>query len=66
MTGMMKVKDTQGHTLYIVPAKIREVFIAMGNVVIVWDNGNKRTIETSNAKALIEEIIAAVEDFYHR
>ncbi len=66
MAGVMKVRDTHGHALYIVPAKIREVFIAMGNVVIEWDNGDKKTIETDNASEVLDAIVQALEEYYSK
>jgi len=62
MAGVLKVKDTQGHEIFIVPAKIREVFTAMGNVVIIWDNGDKKTIDTNDARKMLGEIVKAMEE----
>ena len=64
MKGILKIHDGQGHEHYIVVAKIREVFTAMGNLVIVWDNGDKKTIDTTDAKKMLGEVVAATDAFY--
>lgn len=57
MINVCKITDAQGQTHYINPFKIREVLIAMGNVVIVWDNGDKKTIDTNEAQKVLKKIL---------
>jgi hypothetical protein len=64
MQPVLSCKDTHGDTIHLVIPKIREVFKAMGNVVIVFDNGDRRTVETNDANSLIEEILTALRTFY--
>ena len=64
MKSILKLNDVSDGDLVIVIPKIREVVKAMGNAVIVYDNGNKRTINTDNANKTIEEIAKAIESFY--
>ena len=61
MQYVLKIEDAQGHTHYLAASKIREVFIAMGNVVVVWDNGDKKTIDTNDAKGTLKKIISGME-----
>lgn len=55
--------ETMGKTYIVIP-KIREIHNALGNVVITFDNGDKRALEVDDAKATIEQMIAVIEDFY--
>jgi hypothetical protein len=64
MQPILTCKDTHGDTVHLVIPKIREIFKALGNVVVVFDNGDRRTVETHDANSLIEEILTALKSFY--
>jgi hypothetical protein len=65
MQPILSCQDTHGETIHLVIPKIREIFKALGNVVIVFDNGDRRTVETMEANKLIEEILEALRQFYN-
>lgn len=49
---------------YIVLSKIREISKALGNVVITFDNGDKRTLSVDDTAAVIQKMLEAIEAFY--
>ncbi|MDP2172548.1 MAG: hypothetical protein Q8M98_00835 [Candidatus Cloacimonadaceae bacterium] len=49
---------------YIVIPKIREVAKALGNLVITFDNGDKRSLAVADADAAITEILETIQKFY--
>ncbi len=49
---------------YIVIPKIREVHNALGNLVITFDNGDKRTMDVADINEAMKEILAGIEAFY--
>ncbi len=51
---------------YIVIPKIREAHTALGNVVITFDNGDRRTLDVADATRTLAEIVAALEEYYAR
>ncbi|MDD3051380.1 MAG: hypothetical protein PHR06_09560 [Candidatus Cloacimonetes bacterium] len=64
MSVILKVKDVQVGNLVIVLSKIREAHLGLGNVIIVYDNGDRRTIDTPDAKKTLKEITEAIEKYY--
>ena len=64
MSVILRVKDVQVGNLVIVLSKIREAHLGLGNVVIVYDNGDRRTIETSDARKTLKDITDAIEKYY--
>jgi len=49
---------------YIVISKIREISKALGNVVVTFDNGDKRTLAVDDTAAAIAQMLDAIENFY--
>lgn len=49
---------------YIVLSKIREISKALGNVVITFDNGDKRTLSVDDTTAVIKQMLEAIEAYY--
>ena len=64
MKSIYVYEDENMGKTYIVIPKIREIHNALGNVVITFDNGDKRALEVDDAKATIEQMIAVIEEFY--
>lgn len=64
MRALWAVREHDQISSLIVIPKIREIFKAMGNVIVVFDNGDKKTIETIDAKGTMEKIVNAVETYY--
>ncbi len=49
---------------YIVIPKIREISKALGNVVVTFDNGDKRTLAVDDTTAAVKQMLDAIEAFY--
>lgn len=49
---------------YIVLPKIRELSKALGNVVVTFDNGDKRTLAVDDTNAALQQMLEAIETFY--
>jgi len=64
MSAVLRVKDVQVGNLVIVISKIREVYFAMGNAVIVYDNGDKRTIDSTDGRKTIKDITDEIEKYH--
>lgn len=58
----------EGHTgkIHIVIPKIREITKAMGNVILTFDNGDRKTLDVADADELIEHLVKELEDYYNR
>ncbi len=65
MKSIFVYEDENLGKTYIVIPKIREIHNALGNVVITFDNGDKRALEVDDAKATIEQMLTVIEDFYN-
>ncbi len=64
MRPIIKLTDIQLGEIRIVIPKIREIFKAMGDVIIVFDNGDRRSIHTDNPSELVEELMDRIDEFY--
>ncbi len=64
MKSVLELSEEHKGVAVIVIPKIREVFKSLGNVVLVFDNGDKRTIDTTDANALVQDIMRKIELFY--
>jgi hypothetical protein len=51
---------------YLVIPKIREISKALGNVVVTFDNGDKKTLAVDDPKAVIESMLEVIEQFYSK
>jgi hypothetical protein len=58
----------ESHTgkIHIVIPKIREITQAMGNVIITFDNGDRKTLDVPDADALINRMLAELENHYNK
>lgn len=64
MKAIFTYEDEHLGKSYIVIPKIREVSKALGNLVITFDNGDKRTLAVDDANATIKEMLEVIENFY--
>ncbi len=64
MKSVLELSEEHKGIAVIVIPKIREVFKSLGNVVLVFDNGDKRTIDTPNANELVQDIMRKIELYY--
>ncbi|HPY96116.1 MAG TPA: hypothetical protein PL063_02760 [Candidatus Cloacimonadota bacterium] len=65
MKPIITFKDNHLGEIHIVIPKIREVTRGLGSVVITYDNGDKRNIDTKNQTELLNEITNAISDYYN-
>lgn len=66
MKAIFTYEDEHLGKSYLVIPKIREVHKALGNLIISFDNGDKRSLDVPDANAAITEILAAIEAFYSK
>jgi len=64
MKSIFEYNDEHLGLCYIVVPKIREITKALGNLVITFDNGDKRTIMVDDTNLAIKEILEAINSFY--
>lgn len=50
---------------YIVIPKIREISKALGNVVITFDNGDRRSLMVDKPDEVISTMLQALEDYHN-
>ncbi len=66
MKAIFTYEDEHTGKNYIVIPKIREIHKALGNLVITFDNGDRRTLDVSDVNSAMAEILKSIEDFYNR
>ncbi|MBW6515875.1 MAG: hypothetical protein K0B81_04560 [Candidatus Cloacimonetes bacterium] len=64
MKSIIKLKDSEVGKISIVISKIRDYYKSFSSVVITYDNGNTRSIESDNLDEMINQLDQAVEEFY--
>ncbi len=64
MKAVFTYDDEQLGKSYIVIPKIREISKVLGNVVLTFDNGDKRTLDVDDANAVIQQMLEVIERFY--
>ncbi|HOY83683.1 MAG: hypothetical protein LHW45_01515 [Candidatus Cloacimonetes bacterium] len=64
MKAIFTYDDEQLGKSYIVIPKIREISRVLGNVVLTFDNGDKRTLAVDDTQAAIRQMLEAIEKFY--
>ncbi len=64
MKAIFTYDDEHLGKTYIVIPKIREISKALGNVVVTFDNGDKRTLSVDDTTAATQMMLDAIEAFY--
>ncbi len=64
MKAVFTYDDEQLGKSYIVIPKIREISKVLGNVVVTFDNGDKRTLDVDDAQTVIQQMLDVIEKFY--
>lgn len=64
MKAVFTYDDEQLGKSYIVIPKIREISKVLGNVVVTFDNGDKRTLDVDDAQTVIQLMLDVIENFY--
>ncbi len=64
MKTIFTFKDEHLGSYYVVIPKIREISKGLGSVVITYDNGDKRNIESNETEKLMLELVKAIEEYY--
>ncbi len=64
MKAIFTYDDEQLGKSYLVIPKIREITRVLGNVVVTFDNGDKRTLAVDDTQAAVQQMLDAIEKFY--
>ncbi len=64
MKAIFTYDDEQLGKGYLVIPKIREISRVLGNVVVTFDNGDKRTLAVDDTQAAVQQMLNAIEKFY--
>ncbi len=64
MKAIFTYDDEQLGKSYLVIPKIREISRVLGNVVVTFDNGDKRTLAVDDTQAAVQQMLNAIEKFY--
>ncbi|HNT52494.1 MAG TPA: hypothetical protein PKH19_03760 [Candidatus Syntrophosphaera sp.] len=64
MKAVFTYDDEHLGKCYLVLPKIREITRALGNVVVTFDNGDKRTLAVDDTAAAVQQMLDAIEKFY--
>jgi hypothetical protein len=66
MSVIFTYQESHTGKIHIVIPKIREITSAMGNVIITFDNGDRKTLDVPDSEALINQMLAELEEFYSK
>jgi hypothetical protein len=64
MKSIYTFRDPHLGSVNIVIPKIREVSKGLGSVVVTYDNGDKRNLESKQPDDLIAELVKLIEECY--
>lgn len=64
MKAIYTFEDEHTGKDYVIIPKIREVQSALGNIVVTFDNGDKKTFSTDNLKQTMEHLILSIQAYY--
>jgi len=64
MKAIYTFEDEHTGRIYILLPKIREVATALGNIVITFDNGERKSFEVPNLKQTMEHLLQSIEAYY--
>jgi hypothetical protein len=65
MKRIFEYNDEHLGKCYIVIPKIREISKALGNVVITFDNGDRRSLMVDKPDEVISRMLQALEDYHN-
>lgn len=65
MKRIFEYNDEHLGKCYIVIPKIREISKALGNVVITFDNGDRRSLMVDKPDEVISTMLQALEDYHN-
>lgn len=66
MKNIYEYNDEHLGKCYLVIPKIREISKALGNVVITFDNGDKRSLMVDDPNAVIQGLLEALEAYHEK
>jgi hypothetical protein len=64
MKSIYTFEDEHTGRIFVLIPKIREVQTALGNIVITYDNGDKKSFDVPNLKQTLEHLILSIEAYY--
>jgi uncharacterized protein YrzB (UPF0473 family) len=57
-------EDEHTGKIYVLLPKIREVATALGNIVITYDNGDRKSFDVANLRQTVEHLLQSIENYY--
>ncbi len=66
MKNIFEYNDEHLGKCYLVIPKIRELSKALGNVVITFDNGDRRSLMVDDPNAVIQILLEALENYHNK
>ena len=64
MKSVYNYKDPHLGNIYLVIPKIREVSKGLGGIMVVFDNGDKKNIESKKPDELMKSIVDMIEAYH--
>lgn len=64
MRAIIKFQDSEVGDITIVLPKIRDYHKSFSSVVITYDNGDRRSIESNDLNAIVKQLDEAIEEYY--
>jgi hypothetical protein len=64
MSVIFTYQESHTGKIHVVIPKIREITKAMGNVIITFDNGDRKTLDVPEADELIDHLLMVIEEYY--
>ena len=64
MKAIFTYEDEHLGKCHIVIPKIREISRGLGNVVVTFDNGDKRTLAVDDTASAVQQMLETIEAFY--
>lgn len=64
MKAIYTFEDEHTGKDFVIIPKIREIQTALGNIVITFDNGDKKTFSVDNLKQTLEHLILSIQAYY--
>jgi hypothetical protein len=66
MSVIFTYQESHTGKIHIVIPKIREITKAMGSVIITFDNGDRKTLDVTDADLVIDHMLQELEDYYSK
>jgi hypothetical protein len=64
MKAIYTFEDEHTGKIFVLLPKIREISTALGNIVVTYDNGDKKSFDVPNLKQSLEQLLLSIEEYY--